>query len=158
MKPPSDLRPGERVFALALLGVSLLAFQQAYGISGFSGLTTGGVIPMLAAGVMVVSGLVILRDALARPRPARPSLRETLRFLVPPQLVLFVALLVAYGAAIPGLGFLPASGVFLFLSIWMLWRRGVLWAAGITALSVTGVYVVFRLVFQVVLPSGTVWP
>lgn len=157
MKLPPDLRPGERVFALAVLGFALLAFREAYRISGFSGLTTGGVIPMLAAGVMVASGLFILRDTLARRRATRPTLAETLAFLVPARHVLFVALLAAYAVAIPRLGFLPASAIFLFLSIRMLWRRGVLWAAGVTALSVAGVYVVFRLVFQVVLPTGTVW-
>ena len=159
MTPPPDLRPGEIAFALILLGFSLFAFSQAYGISGFSGMTTGGVMPMLATGVMTVSAGFILRDALARWRAGPGGLRlaETARFLFPVRLLLFAALLAAYGAAIPRAGFLAASAAFLFVSIALLWRRGPLWAAGITALSILSVYVIFRLVFRVVLPTGTLW-
>lgn len=144
-------------FSLVLLAFGLVAFREAYLISGFSGLTTGGAIPMTAAGILILSGLVIVRDAAARRTGARVSLAETARFLFPPRLILFVALLVLYAAAIPQAGFMAASAAFLFASIAILWRRGVLWAGGITIVSVLAVYAVFRLLFQVVLPTGALW-
>lgn len=157
MKPPAPLRPGELAFTLAVLAFSLFAFREAWKIAGFTGLTTGGVMPMAAAAVMIVSGGVIVLDA-ARRRGAKASLGEMLAFLLPLRLVAFIGLLAAYALAIPYLGFLAASGAFLFAAIWGLWRRGVLWALGIAAISTVAVHVVFRLLFQVVLPGGSLWP
>ncbi|HEU0223023.1 MAG TPA: tripartite tricarboxylate transporter TctB family protein, partial [Paracoccaceae bacterium] len=45
---------------------------------------------------------------------------------------------------------------FLTIGIAFLHRRGILPAIGIAALSILGVYVVFRLIFQVILPEGVV--
>ena len=157
MKPPSTLRPGELTFALLLLGFSLFAFHEAYQISGFSGLTTGGAMPMTAAAIMIVSGLFIVRDALARRGGPSSALRETAAFLIPPRLAAFTALLIAYAAAIPWAGFVIASSGFLLISITLLWRRGPLWAAGVTLLAMMAIYLIFRLGFQVVLPIGTLW-
>ncbi|MEM8950642.1 MAG: tripartite tricarboxylate transporter TctB family protein [Pseudomonadota bacterium] len=158
MKTPSGLRPGELIFALMLLAFSLVALREAYAISGFSGLTTGGVLPMLASGIMVVSGLAILRDVLRRCLlGGEVSLSTIGAFLLPMRLLLFGALLLLYALAIPRIGFIAASGGFLFLSILYLWRRGFVWSAGISLVAILAVYVLFRLVFQVVLPMGSVW-
>jgi len=158
MKTPGSLRPGELVFVLVLLAFSLIALREAYAISGLSGLTTGGVLPMLAAAVMTVSGLVILRDVLRRRAPdQRASLSEIAAFLLPARLLAFAALLVLFALAIPWVGFIQASGGFLFLSITFLWRRGVVWSVAVTLVSILAVYVIFRLIFQVVLPTGSLW-
>jgi hypothetical protein len=158
MKTPSGLRPGELVFAFVLVAFSLVAFREAYGISGFSGLTTGGVMPMLASGIMVVSGLAILRDVLRRRlQNERASFKAIGAFLLPMRLLLFGALFLLYALAIPWLGFIAASGGFLFLSILYLWRRGVVWSAAISLAAILAVYVLFRLIFQVVLPTGSLW-
>lgn len=157
MKTPSDLRPGERVFALLLLAISLIAFREAYMISGFSGLTTGGVLPMLAASVMIMNGFVILRDAFKRRTPESPVSFGVAAFLLPARLVMFTAFLALYAAAIPSVGFMAASGGFLFISIAVLWRRGLLWSAAITLIAILSIYVIFRLLFQVVLPTGFIW-
>lgn len=157
MKSPDTLRPGERGFAALLLVAAVFAFREAYLISGFAGLTTGGVLPMLASGVMVICGLVILGETFGRSAEARRSVREVVAYLFPLRLVWFTALLIAYGASIHKIGFLAASGAFLFLGIALLWRRGPLLAAGISAMSILCIYGIFRLVFQVVLPQGTLW-
>ena len=80
-----------------------------------------------------------------------------LAYLAPARLVLFLGLLVAYGVAVPRLGFLPASALFLFAAIWMLWRRGPLASLAVTALAMAAVYGIFRLVFGIVLPAGSLW-
>ena len=158
MKTPSGLRPGELVFAFVLVAFSLVAFREAYAISGLSGLTTGGVLPMLASGIMVVSGLVILRDVLGRRLPGERASLEAIRaFLLPTRLLLFGGLLLLYAIAIPRIGFITASGGFLLLSILYLWRRGIVWSAAISLIAISAVYVLFRMIFQVVLPTGSLW-
>ncbi len=157
MKSRDTLRPGERGFAVLLLAAAAYAFREAYLISGFAGLTTGGVLPMLASGVMVISGLVILIETFRKPYTDRGSVREVAAYLFPFSLVWFTALLAVYGASIHKIGFLTASGAFLFISIVLLWRRGPFWAIAISLVSILCIYGLFRIVFQVVLPQGTMW-
>jgi hypothetical protein len=157
MRDPLTLRPGERLFAFLLVLFAGYAFRESHAISGFGGLTTGGVMPMLASGVMVVTALVVFADTVRRPAAPEGGLRGLIAYLFPLQVVLFAALVAVYAAAIPLLGFLAASGGLLFVAIWWLWRRGVLLSLGIALLSVGAIYVLFRLVFQVVLPGGSLW-
>jgi len=157
MKTPDTLRPGERLFALLLVLFSGYAFWESFGISGFKGLTTGGVMPMLASGVMVLTAAVILAQTLRSPRAAEGGLAALVGFLFPLRVVLFTALVAGFVAAIPVAGFLPASGGLLFIAIWALWQKGPLWALAISLLSVGAIYLLFRVVFQVVLPVGSLW-
>ncbi len=157
MNTSEQLRPGERLFALFLVLVAGFVFSEAYRISGFRGLTTGGVMPMLASGVMVVSSLLILADSLRKPRHKGGGLQAFFAYLLPLRVVLFAVLVAVYAALIPGLGFLAASGAFLFVAIWALWRRGPLLAAVLSVVSILAIYLLFRVVFQVVLPLGSLW-
>ena len=155
MTTREPLRPGERAFALALVLLSGFVFYEAYKISGFKGLTTGGVMPMLASGVMVLSSLSIFARSVAR--PASPDIQSIISYLFPLRVALFAALVAGYAVAIPYAGFMPASGGFLFIAIWALWRRGPVWSLVISAVSMGAIYLLFRIVFQVVLPMGTLW-
>jgi len=158
MKTPSDRRPGEWLLAVVLLVFSLVALREAYAISGFAGLTAGGVMPMVASAIMTASGLAILRDVLRRRAPGGEASFGALRdFLLPTRLLLFSVLLLLYALAIPRIGFMAASGGFLFLSILYLWRRGVVWSIAVSLIAILAVYVLFRLIFQVVLPTGSFW-
>ena len=156
MKTSEQLRPGERSFALLLVLAAGFVFSEAYAISGFRGLTTGGVMPMLAAGVMLASSLFILADSLRKPRNDS-GLGALLAYLLPLRVLLFAGLVAVYAALIPGLGFLAASGAFLFVAIWALWRKGPLKVAALSGLSILAIYLLFRVVFQVVLPLGSLW-
>ncbi len=158
MKPHDTLRPGERLFALLLVIFSGYAFWESYGISRFSGLTTGGVMPMLASAVMLLTGGVILAETLRKPRAAQSGLPGLIAYLFPLRVVLFTLLVAGFVAAIPVAGFLTASGVLLFVAVWALWRKGPVPALAIALLSVGVIYLLFRVVFQVVLPTGTLWP
>jgi len=153
----TSLRPGERLFALLMVVFAALVFWQSYEISGFTGLTTGGVMPMFASGVMVATSIFILSRTLSKPRNADGSLAGLAAFLFPLRVVLFVLAVLGYVVAIPVIGFLPASAVFLFVAIWRLWKAGILRAALVTGGAVAAIYVLFRVVFQVVLPIGSVW-
>lgn len=151
-------RAGELAFAIGLLGFSVAAFWQAFEISGFSGASTPGVFPMLASGAMAISALCILRHTLMMPKPTEDSVSPLRRFIgevLPPRLIVVVLLVVLYLAAMPWLGFLISSGLFLLATIAFLWRRGFLHSLLLTAVCLGAIYVVFRVVFQVVLPQGT---
>ena len=71
------------------------------------------------------------------------------------RLVLMVLLITGYIFPMPAVGFIVASAAFLFLSFSYLWRKSLMVSLLITACSVASVYFIFRQLFQVVLPSGT---
>jgi hypothetical protein len=150
-------RPGEVAFAIIILIFSAAALWQAYEISGFEGLSTPGIFPMLAAAAMLVSGLFILRDTFRKPAAGEGGRQQFARFVTdvtPLRLVLVVAMIIAYMLAMPRLGFTIASALFLFFAFTLLWRRNVLVSLLVTAVALLGVTGIFRVVFQVVLPQG----
>ena len=112
--------------------------------------------PMVASGVMVVSGLVILRNAIARRGGARSD-EGVIAYLFPLRLLAFLGLIVAFALAIPWVGFMPAACAFVFIGIVTLWKRGIVPAAAVTVFAMVAIYAVFRLVFKVVLPTGSLW-
>lgn len=147
-------RPGELVFIALLLLASLWLFWQSVLISGFSGLSTPGVFPMLASGTMVVSLLWILRDT-ARRAPDGGGIHRFLEQITPRRQVVMLGLVGLYVAVMPWLGFVLASGLFLVMTIGFLWRRNIFITAGISAVALGVIYLIFRVAFQVVLPKGT---
>ena len=151
-------RQGEIVFAILMVAFSVTAFWQAYAISGFSGLSEPGVFPMLASATMLVSAIVVLRDSVIRTVPdpeAETGIAAIILKIVPPRLLAVMTMILAYVVAMPLLGFVVSSALFLLAAFWFLWRRGLLISLALTAASLGGVYVVFRKVFQVVLPQGS---
>ena len=148
-------RPGERTFLLALVVFSALALWEAYRISGFTSASGAGVFPMLAAGAMLATSLRLLAGARG-PSDGRGAI-AALRWLVPPRTLLFVVAAGTFIGLIPWLGFLPVAGAFLFATLAMNWRRGPLASAIVTLALLVVVWLVFRELFQVVLPTGTLW-
>ncbi len=150
---------GEALFSLILVLFSAAAFWLSYGISGFGGLTTAGVFPMLASAAMLVSASVVLSEALRRGSPDGAKENATTERgagkIFSRDLLIVVAMVSTYVAVMPYLGFVVSSALFLFAAFFYLWRKGVVASLAITALSITVIYVVFRLGFQVVLPGGT---
>ena len=151
MSERTPLRPGELAFALLLAGFSALALWQAYRISGFTGLSTPGIFPMLASATMLIASAFILADALSRRRIETGATTPVLTL----RLVIFVAMVAAYVFAMPWAGFMLSSAVFLFAGFTYLWRKSLPISLLLTAGTLAAIYVIFRLVFQVVLPRGT---
>ena len=152
---PTTRRPGEVVFTIILLVGSLILLWQAYGISGFSALSSAGAFPMAMSTVMVVSLAIILAKALRKPAPA--AVLDRLRTeILPATVVVFCLLILLYSLALDVLGFIPSSFLFLLASITFLQGGRFKRALGLSLLSILCVYVVFRLVFQVVLPEGLI--
>ncbi|MGR3739117.1 MAG: tripartite tricarboxylate transporter TctB family protein [Limimaricola soesokkakensis] len=153
MHDPSKRMPGETAFAVVLVALSGFLLWQAYLIAGFEALSSPGAFPMAAAFAMLVSSLAILVKTL--------QLREraALRFfsdVTPPVILAMFAMMLGYALLLKPLGFLPTSLLFLTVSIFALRRRGLLWSFGISLASLALVYVIFRLVFTVLMPSGIV--
>ncbi len=149
-------RPGEIVFVVLLLLASLWLFWQSVLISGFSGLSTPGVFPMLASGVMVVSALWILRDT-AKRAPDGGGISRFLEQVTPLRQAVMLGLVAVYVSVMPWLGFVVASGLFLIATIGFLWRRNFRLTVGISAVALGVIYLIFRVAFQVVLPRGTLF-
>ena len=152
---PAARRPGERTFLAVLVLVSALALWQAYRISGFSSASGAGVFPMLASGVMLLASLRLLMGSRGT-SDGRGAL-AALRWLAPARTLVFVVLAGAFIALVPWLGFLPMAGAFLLATLLLNWRRGPLMSALVTAALLAVVWLVFRELFQVVLPTGTLW-
>ena len=154
MKPQTPhRRPGELVFALLIVVFSVAALWQSYNISGFSGKTTPGVFPMIASGVMVISGVVVLMSATQLPAPPEGAPGFLAKILTLRHMVV-IGLVLAYVLLMPLIGFVASSAVFLFCSFQFLWRKNPLLMLALTGVTLVIIYVVFREVFQVVLPQG----
>ncbi len=150
-------RPGELVFLVVLLVLGLLAILEAERLGGFTKLSGPGFFPMLASLAAVLSLGAVIWGRLKQGQPLA-ALGRFFTDVMPLRLVVVVALIAAYVAAMPWLGFIVASGGFLLLMLLYLWRQGFWRALAVTLASLVAIQVVFRLLFQVVLPSGQLWP
>tara|TARA_E500000318_G_scaffold16930_2_gene17141 strand:- start:10454 stop:10948 length:495 start_codon:yes stop_codon:yes gene_type:complete len=151
-------RPGELPFAFALVAFSFAALWLAYGISGLTSLSSAGVFPMLASGTMALAALFNLAGCLAKQQSddaGGPGLIRFVRDILPPLHVALLGLILLYLLVMPWLGFTVSSGLFLFTSFLLLWRKGLVTTLMLTGVSLGVIYVVFRIVFQVVLPQGS---
>ena len=151
-------RPGELGFSLLLVVFSVTAFWQSYEISGFSGLSTPGVFPMLASATMLFAASCILLQCFRQPADSTHTAlleADSQTDILTVRLVIMVLLITGYLVAMPLIGFILASAAFLFLSFSYLWRKSLVVSLLITAVSVAAVYFIFRKLFQVVLPSGS---
>ena len=158
MSSTTPKRRGERGFSLLLVVFSVTAFWQSHAISGFTGLSTAGVFPMLASATMTVAAICIAVQSLREPPEAHPDAKAAQEFfqsVLPPRLVIMLLLITGYLIAMPAIGFLLSSAAFLFLSFSYLWRKSLVISLLITLVSVVSVYLIFRKLFQVVLPKGT---
>ncbi len=151
MRTIKSKRPGEDVFGLAVLAVSLALLWRSYQISGFSSLSSPGSFPLAASGAMVLGSLVVVRENVRRNRAGAQKDR---RPLIDATGAIFVGLILAYALLLSPLGFLLSSFLFLTSGMLLLYRGGFLKTLGVALLALAAIYVVFRLVFQVVLPEG----
>lgn len=152
---PQMRRPGERAFNALLLLFSLFMLWQAYKISGFSSLSSAGAFPMAMAVIMAVTAAISLLRALRLPS-ASGGLKLFIKEIVPPAVVVFSLLILGYSLLLRPLGFVLSSFAFLLVSSWFLQAGHFKRALLLSVLSIVCVYIVFRLVFQVVLPEGVI--
>lgn len=153
MHDKRKISAGEKVCNAVLFAVSLILLWQAYAISGFSSLSSPGALPMAVAFVMVLSSGKILLDNI------RTATRdETLFFrdILPPAIIVMMLFIAGYAVLLVPLGFLPTSFLFLALSIFYLRSGGIGFAITVSLGSLVAIYLIFRIVFTVLMPSGIV--
>jgi hypothetical protein len=151
---PGRRRPGELAFAALLVLASLYLLRDAWGIEnsfGPNGLSSPRAIPVAATAVMLLSAALVLRQTVRRPRDRGQSLT---RDILPPVVLLFAALLLGYGLLLVPLGFLPTSALFLIVAIKRLGKRGWGWTLAVALGSLLMIWLVFRIVFSVLMPTG----
>lgn len=149
-------RPGELVFGAFLACASVFLFWDAWGIEnafGPNGLSSPRAIPLATTLVMAVSAIVIFVKDLRLPKVEGESIR---RDILPVTVAILALMLVAYGVALKPLGFLPTSALFLIVAIKLLARRGWVWTLTVSLGSLALIWVIFRIVFTVLMPSGIV--
>lgn len=150
-------RRGERIFIAVLIVFSAAALWQAWLIAGFSKLSSPGVFPMLAATIMLISALFAFRGK--KPGAVDAGDNDTTAAgnmpVLPARVALMATMLILYILAMPLLGFLLDSGLFLLASFCYLWKKPLWMSLITTALSLIVIHLLFRVVFQVILPAGT---
>ncbi len=150
--------PGETVFACLMLLLGLFVMAEGWRLDAFQSPSSAGIFPAFAGLVMAVSAAaVIVRTCRMAPPLAAAEqglVRAFLRRVTPKEVAAMAALMVAYMLALEPLGFLVASFAFLLVAILYLHRRGLIFAAVVSAATLALIWVVFRLVFTVVLPAG----
>ena len=153
MDPKPTRRPGELAFTIFLAAASLGLLWSAYGIAGFEALSSPGAVPMATTAIMVVSALVVLVETLRRPTGRIQTLR---RDILPPAVIVTIAMIALYALLLRPLGFIPTSLLFLTAMIWFLSRRGLLFCLGVAFGTVLLIWLIFRMVFSVLMPPGIV--
>lgn len=153
-------KPGELIFSILLLLLSIGFAWQAYQISGFSGLSTPGAFPLAAAIIMVFASIIVVISDLRRGHAVEGNLKAKWRAfiteVVPTPVSVFFALVLVYALLFDSLGFLPSSLIFLVLAKQYLHRAHAFKTIALSFLSLLVIWVIFRLVFSVVLPEGIV--
>lgn len=146
-------RPGEVAFAAVITVASAFFAWTAVQIAGFEALSSPGALPMAAAGTMLVTALAILVQTIRR----KPAHGQSLgRDVAPLPVVLTVVLVAAYAVLLKPLGFIPTSVLFVFVMIRGLSSRSYAFCASIAVGSVAVIYLLFRVVFNVIMPEGIV--
>ncbi len=146
-------KPGERGFAIFLAVASAYLLYSAYGISGFTALSGAGAIPMAASLAMVITAAIV---ALRTARLPAAATQGFFNEVLPLRIAVIAGLLIAYAFALQPIGFLPTSAAFLILAIKFLGRRSWVFSVGTGLLSLLAIYLVFRIIFTVLMPSGIV--
>lgn len=146
-------RPGELVFTLSLVIFSGILLWNAYGISGFDALSGAGTVPMATAAVMLLSVAIVFLRTVKLPRTEDETV---LQDITPPLVFVLAMFLLGYGLLLKPLGFLPTSALFLVGSIKVLSKRSWGFTLLVSLGSLLAIYLIFRIVFTVLMPSGIV--
>ena len=150
--------PGELTFMVSMVAFSAFMLWTSFHISKFDSISSPGVFPMLCAALMVVTGLLSVRQAWKASSSAQASQSVFQQFVIqlaPLKLVLFTALIVAYMLALEVTGFLVSSYVFLLLSMQVLGSKKIVVNLLVSALVLICIFIVFRTAFSVILPAGS---
>lgn len=148
--------PGELGLTLLLIVGTLVLGREALRISGFSGPSSPGFGPVAMVAV-ILAGLAVelartLLDRRGEPEPVAVRLRRLGAAVLPPPVAGAIPLLLLYLVGLELLGFVPASFLFLAVSMGLLLRGRPLLVLAISAGIVAVIRLLFQELFQVLLP------
>lgn len=150
--------PGELTFALLMLLLGLTVMWLSYGISGFSGWSTAGSVPLGTSLALCGSALTIIFSTLKKPKlpaaPGEPLWHQFYQKIFPARHLVFTGVIILYMVTLERLGFLLSSFVYMCLSSIVLGDRRFVRMVIVNALILAAVYLVFQTAFSVVLPAG----
>ena len=150
--------PGQLSFMALIVVFSAFMLWSSFRISKFDSISSPGVFPMFCAGLMLVTGLMSLRQAWKASPSADTHQTVFQQFVIqlaPLKLILFVALIVGYMLALEVTGFLVSSYAFLLMSMQVLGSKKIVVNLWVSALVLFCIFIVFRTAFSVVLPAGS---
>ena len=152
--------PGETLFAILMLLFGLTMVWLSYRISGLSGWSTAGAVPLGTSLVLALAALRILFSTLKRPavhsQPGDPIWHRFYAAIFPLRHILFTGVIILYMLTLESLGFLLSSFIYLTLSSLVLGERRYVRMVLVNVLTLAGVYLVFQTAFSVVLPVGPI--
>ncbi|SHO54946.1 tripartite tricarboxylate transporter TctB family protein [Vibrio quintilis] len=146
-------RPGELVFNGLLVIISLFLVYQSSLISGFTSWSSPGFFPVLASLIMLLSSVFSFVRGCRMSSPTLPVLSFWRRVL-PRQVMIMMLAVVIFAFALSEIGFLPASFIFLLVTIRLFYSKNWLKTLFITIVSLAIIYLIFRGIFQVILPES----
>jgi putative tricarboxylic transport membrane protein len=152
--------PGEKTFALLMLLCGLTVLWLSYRISGFSGWSTAGSVPLGTSLVLSLAALRILFSTLQKPAepagPGEPIWHQFYTRIFPARHFVFTGVIILYMVTLEPLGFLLSSLIYMTLSSLALGERRYVWMTAVNVLTLAAVYLVFQTAFSVVLPVGPI--
>ena len=102
--------------------------------------------------MVITAGIVLGQTVRQRAAPRGIFWRQ----ILPPLVLVMMAMLLAYALLLKPLGFLPVSALFLIVSIQILGKRGWWFSIATGLFSLLIIYLTFRIVFTVLMPVGIV--
>lgn len=146
-------KPGESSFGFVLLIFSLFIFYQAYKISGFTALSSPGAFPLVTSGLMCLSACFTIFSNYKRKAKTEGMFFDE---IVPGYLAVAIVLLFIFSVVLETLGFILTAFFFLVIMTLLFYKRGLVRSVFLSLLSIAIIYIIFRLLFQVILPEGIV--
>jgi hypothetical protein len=112
----------------------------------------------MLAGLAMVGSAIAIRLGTRRMRPESDQgvgpLRHFMSRIAPWEILVYALIVIAFMAALVPLGFIISAVLFLLASFLYLHRHGILLALGLSVGAIALILLVFRYVFQVILPEG----
>ncbi|WP_326975184.1 tripartite tricarboxylate transporter TctB family protein [Caproicibacter sp. BJN0012] len=157
VKPGDEGTPKHAPGEIWLLGlmflITLALFVDSLKLEGiFTGLTNPNSLPQLF--ILAIFFLIILVTCgiLFRDKFRERGLKEAVRHVVSRDVIVLLAMVLAYGVLLPFAHFTVTSLVFLFGTMYLLDRRKPLHKVFISVGVVAAILVIFHYLMQVVLP------
>ncbi|WFA07874.1 tripartite tricarboxylate transporter TctB family protein [Tissierella sp. Yu-01] len=153
-------KPGERGFAIILLIVGILALIESMKMFMKEPTSSSfGALPLFLSSVIVIFmiKIILFEDRSTGTGNKKGNFKElinsTLRYIFPKDIIVVFLFLILYCLLLVfGLGFEMSSTIFLIASMTYLMRGQILRNVIYTGLSMTFILVVFKTIFQVILP------